>query len=229
MSAVEELRAELDVLIEKRASALAERDQADADAAAARNRSSEIADLETRVHLAEISAEHAAELRKDLVAAIEQAEAEAERWAGVVEGIDRRVLDQADTIAAEYERTADVPRQEAAQALAAAQAALAAAQRRYEAAEAIFQSAREDGAELVEDAREAVGLVDREQRTRARAFINAAVRAARGGAPREVALYQGGLRGQIRTRRDQQQLEKELAAAYAARAERLGSSEAVSR
>jgi hypothetical protein len=58
------MRAELDVLLEKRASALAERDQAETAAAAARNRSSELADLQTRVHLGELTAEEA-ERRKD--------------------------------------------------------------------------------------------------------------------------------------------------------------------
>jgi hypothetical protein len=53
---VDELRAGLETLLEKRSAALAERDQAEANAAAARNRTSEIADLESRRRLGSLVA-----------------------------------------------------------------------------------------------------------------------------------------------------------------------------
>jgi hypothetical protein len=172
----DELRRQLDVLLEGRATALAERDQAEANADAARNRSSEIADVDVRLHLGELDPKAAEKQRREITQAIETADAEAERWRGVVEGLDRRCLDQAEVLAEAIEAAARGPVMEAAREHTAAQATLAAAEEKLAAAEAAHAEAVEDGREVTIDTREALGLVDHDARTRSGNFRQAAAR-----------------------------------------------------
>lgn len=225
---VDELRAELDALIERRRELTPmlddARDKLDgAEAAAAENRR----EARTRQALGELTADELSGEEKALDDRLAALRDEVGRLDDAREGIGDRILAKADEIAAEIEGMAAAPRHEAASALATARAALAVAETRYNAADAAYREAVEDGREVFDDAREAIGLHDQEQRTRARAFINAAVRAAQAGASRETALYEGGLRGEVRTRRDREALERELGSAYAARDERLAAPEGV--
>jgi hypothetical protein len=224
---VDELRRQLDVLLEGRASALAERDQAEANADAARNRSPEVADLDVRLHLGEIDAKTAAKQRAQITKAIETAEAEAERWVGLVEGLDRRALDQAAALAEAIEAAARPAVMEASRERATAQAALDAAEERLAAAEAALSEAVEDGREVTIDARAALGLVDHDARYRAGNFRRAALRVAENGGSFEEAMREGAHQGRLTGRREREEVERLVRAAIAAREERVRSTEAL--